>query len=140
MSDRSITFDVARTDAIARLARSVLAHRRLVVLLWVLLLPAGIYGAAHVSKRLSSGFSLPGQPGYETAQKITHLYGNGGETEPTVVLVTLPSGHTVARDGNWAARLTGPARPFRATGSSTTRPPATIASSRLVDIRPSRCC
>jgi RND superfamily putative drug exporter len=76
----------------------VLAHRRLVVLAWILLLPAGIYGASHVSNRLKVDFSLPGQPGYETAQKITHLYGNGGETDPTIVLVTLPHGQSVARD------------------------------------------
>jgi putative drug exporter of the RND superfamily len=98
MSDSSISAPVPPTGATARLARFVLAHRRVVVLLWVLLLPAGIYGATHVSKRLSIDFSLPGQPGYETAKKITHLYGNGGDTDPAVVLVTLPAGQTVAGD------------------------------------------
>jgi RND superfamily putative drug exporter len=87
-----------QTGAIVRLARLVLAHRRLVLLLWVLLLPAGVYGASHVSKRLSIDFSLPGQPGYETAKKITHLYGNGGDTDPAIVVVTLPAGQTVAGD------------------------------------------
>jgi uncharacterized membrane protein YphA (DoxX/SURF4 family) len=96
--------------AIARLARFVLAHRRLVVLVWVLLLPAGIYGASHVSNRLSTDFSLPGQPGYETAKKITHLYGNGGDTSPTVVLVTLPRGLTVARDDRQLGRAFDQAR------------------------------
>jgi len=88
--------------AIARLARFVLAHRRLVALLWLLLLPAGIYGASHISKRLSVDFSLPGQPGYEAAQRIVGLYGNGGDTDPAVLLVTLPVGNTVSSD---AARL-----------------------------------
>jgi hypothetical protein len=46
MPDNSITSHVADPSAIARLARFVLAHRRLMVLVWVLLLPAGIYGAA----------------------------------------------------------------------------------------------
>ena len=110
MTDSSITSPAADTGAIPQLARFVLAHRRLVMLLWVLLLPAGIYGAAHVSKRLSSGFSLPGQPGYETAQKIIHLYGNGGENDATVVLVTLPSGHTVARYGRQLGRAFDQAR------------------------------
>jgi putative drug exporter of the RND superfamily len=86
------------TGATARLARFVLAHRRLVLLVWVLLLPAGIYGASHVSKRLSIDFSLPGQPGYETAKKITHIYGNGGDTDPALLLVTLPSGQSVSGD------------------------------------------
>ncbi len=86
------------TGATVRLARLVLAHRRLILLLWVLLLPAGIYGASHVSKRLKLDFSLPGQPGYETAKKITHLYGNGGDTNPAVVLVSLPAGQVVTRE------------------------------------------
>jgi RND superfamily putative drug exporter len=84
--------------ATARLARLVLAHWRLVLVFWAILLPAGIYGASHVSKRLSIDFSLPGQPAYETAKRIAHLYGNGGDTDPAVVLVTVPTGQTVAGD------------------------------------------
>jgi putative drug exporter of the RND superfamily len=87
---------------------------------WVLLLPAGIYGASHVSNRLSTDFSLPGQPGYETAKKITHLYGNGGETSPTVVLVTLPPGRTVASE---ARRL----------GRGFDQAHATVPQDRIVD-------
>jgi RND superfamily putative drug exporter len=110
MSEGSITSQVADTGAIARLGRFVPAHRRLVLLVWVLVLPAGIYGASHVSKRLSTDFSLPGEPGYETAKKITHVYGNGGDTSPTVVLVTLPRGQTVARDGRQLGRAFDQAR------------------------------
>ena len=80
---------------VARLARLVLAHRRLVILAWALMLPVGILAAGQVSKRLSIDFSLPGQPGYEAAQKITRLYGNGGDTVPTVIVVTVPAGQTV---------------------------------------------
>lgn len=43
--------------------------------------------AGQVSQRLSSDFSLPGQPGYETAQKMRHSYGNGGQP-PSVLTVT----------------------------------------------------
>ena len=110
MPDSSITSHVTNTSATARLARFVLAHRRLVVLLWLLLLPAGIYGASHVSNRLKADFSLPGQPGYETAQKITHLYGNGGDTTPTVVVVTMPRGQTAARDARQLDRAFDQAR------------------------------
>jgi RND superfamily putative drug exporter len=110
MRDSAITSHVADTSAIARLARFVLAHRRLVLLVWVLLLPAGIYGASHVSKRLSTDFSLPGQPGYETAKKIAHLYGNGGDTAPSVLAVTLPPGQTVWRDARQLHRAFDQAR------------------------------
>jgi putative drug exporter of the RND superfamily len=110
MSEPSTLSPVPQHGATVRLARFVLAHRRLVVLVWLLLLPAGIYGASHVSSRLSLDFSLPGQPGYETAQKITHLYGNGGSTDPAIVLVTVPPGQTVSGDAPALARAVSHAR------------------------------
>ena len=51
---------------------------------------AGAVGASHVSKRLTFDFSLPGQPGYESAKRIDRLYGNGAENPPAVVVVTAP--------------------------------------------------
>ncbi len=81
--------------AIARLARWVLAHRRLVIVLWAIAFLAGGMGASNVSKRLSFNFALPGQPGYETAKQIGRVYGNGGESPPSVIVVTVPAGHTV---------------------------------------------
>jgi RND superfamily putative drug exporter len=110
LSTSSIASAAPHTGTTVRLARFVLAHRRIVLLLWVLLLPAGIYGASHVSNRLSVDFSLPGQPGYEAAKKITHLYGNGGDTDPAIVLVTLPAGRTVAGDNAALARAFDHAR------------------------------
>ncbi len=83
---------------ITRLARLVLAHRRLVMLVWFVIFLGGAIGAGNVSSRLKFDFSLPGQPGYVTAQQITRLYGNGGETPPSVVVVTVPAGQTVAAE------------------------------------------
>jgi RND superfamily putative drug exporter len=120
MSQDALPAPTPQTGAIVRLARFVLAHRRLVVLLWVMLLPVGIYGASQVSNRLKVNFSLPGQPGYQTAKKITHLYGNGGDVDPTIVLVTLPRGQSVARDGRQLGRAFDQAR-------------ATVPDDRLVD-------
>ena len=48
-----------------------------------------------VSNRLTIDFSLPGQPGTETAAKIKQLFGNGGDTSPYVVTVTMPAGQTI---------------------------------------------
>jgi RND superfamily putative drug exporter len=93
--DRRRTISDVPDGAVARLAQFVVAHWKLVLVCWALVLPAGVYAASHVSNRLSVDFSLPGQPGYETAKKITHLYGNGGDIDPTVVLITLPAGQTV---------------------------------------------
>lgn len=80
---------------IARLARFVLAHRRVVIAGWLVLLIAGAVGASHVSKRLQLDFSLPGQPGYETARRIVAVYGNGGIIPPAIAVITVPPGQTV---------------------------------------------
>jgi RND superfamily putative drug exporter len=82
-------------SSIARLTRFVLAHRRLVIVGWLTVLLAGAAGASHVSNRLALDFSLPGQPGYETAQKIVRAYGNGGIVPPAIAVVTVPPGQTV---------------------------------------------
>jgi RND superfamily putative drug exporter len=80
---------------IVRLARFVLAHRRLVMVGWLVVFLAGAVGASHVSKRLSLDFSLPGQPGYETARQIIHTYGNGGDEPPAIMVVSAPPGLTI---------------------------------------------
>jgi putative drug exporter of the RND superfamily len=81
---------------IARLTRFVLSHRRVVIAAWAVIFLAGAIGAGQVSKRLTFDFSLPGQPGYQTAQKLSHIYGNGGDTSPSLVVITAPAGHSIA--------------------------------------------
>jgi RND superfamily putative drug exporter len=110
---------------VARLAAFVLEHRRIVIVAWTLMLAAGIAGAGPVSKRLSGDFSLPGQPGYETAKTIGRIYGNGGDIPPTVVVVTVPAGQTVARDQAKIARAFDRAR-------------AAVPRSRIVDFTSTR--
>jgi RND superfamily putative drug exporter len=110
MSSRAGVQDEVPGGAVARLARLVLAHRRLVIVVWALMLPVGIFAAGQVSKRLSIDFSLPGQPGYEAAQKITQAYGNGGENPPTVIVATVPAGRTVRGDQAQIARAFDRAR------------------------------
>ncbi|HEX5266593.1 MAG TPA: MMPL family transporter [Acidimicrobiales bacterium] len=83
---------------IARLAAAVLRHRRAVMVVWLVVFIAGGAAAGKVSNRLKVEFSLPGQPGYETAHRIVGVYGNGGETTPDVAVVTVPAGQTVSRD------------------------------------------
>jgi RND superfamily putative drug exporter len=108
------------TGAIVRLARWVLAHRRLVIVLWVIAFLAGGMGASNVSKRLSFNFALPGQPGYETAKQISRVYGNGGESPPSLIVVTVPPGHTVQAE---QAQI----------GAAFARARATVPRVRIVD-------
>ncbi len=84
-----------------RWAEFVLRHRRLVMLFWLLVIIVGAGVSSTVSNRLTVDFSLPGQPGTEAAHKIKALLGNGGDTNPFVVTVTMPAGKTIT--GNEAA-------------------------------------
>jgi RND superfamily putative drug exporter len=84
--------------AIPRLGRAVLRHRRRVLVIWLILFIAGMAGAGSVSNRLKVDFSLPGQPGYETAKKVQQIYGSGLGQPPTIVVVTAPAGGSAKAD------------------------------------------
>ena len=73
----------------------MLRHRKLVMLGWLLITIAGMSVTGTVNNRLTVDFSLPGQPGTEAAAKIIKAYGNGGNTVPLLVTVTMPEGKTV---------------------------------------------
>ncbi len=78
-----------------RWAEFVLRHRKAVVAFWGIVLIAGIALAGKTTSRLTIDFSLPGQPGTVAANKIKQVFGNGGDTNPYLVAVTLPRGQTV---------------------------------------------
>src|SRR4051794_32809257 len=75
---------------VRRLGEWVLRHRKLVMLGWLLITIAGVAVTSTVNNRLTVDFSLPGQPGTETAAKIVEAYGNGGNTVPLLVTITMP--------------------------------------------------
>jgi putative drug exporter of the RND superfamily len=79
-----------------RLSSFVLTHRRKIFGFWFVVFVAGIFASGAVSKRLSYDFSLPGQSGYETEQKIIKAYGGANAQAAYVPVVTVPSGQTVA--------------------------------------------
>ncbi len=86
------------SGAIPRLGRAVLRHRRRVMLIWLVIFVAGLAGAGSVSNRLKVDFSLPGQPGYETAKKVQQIYGSGIGQPPTILVVTAPAGASARTD------------------------------------------
>src|SRR4051812_31914523 len=106
------TVDNSDNDAglLPRLASFVLRHRRAVIAVWMLLLVAGGIGAGQLSNRLKLDFSLPGQPGYETAAKILHSYGNGAQSPPSIVTVTVPTGESARADSDTIAQAFDRAR------------------------------
>ena len=80
----------------ASLTRWVLAHKKTVVISWILLTIAGIMAAGPASRALNQKFSVPNKEGWETNQAIAAKYnGTGGDTSPLLPVVTLPSGESV---------------------------------------------
>jgi RND superfamily putative drug exporter len=84
---------------VARVAAWSIAHRRLVVLIWVLLTAAGAVAAGQSGSRLSFTFDLPGQPAFETNSAIVRTFGSGGVFPPLLVVVRLPEGTRVDSPG-----------------------------------------
>src|SRR5258707_7558258 len=92
----------------ARLARRILHHRRLVFAFWAVVFVGGVAGSGAVSSRLTFDFSLPGQPGYETARQIVRTFGNGGDVGPPLAVVTPPPGHAGGPHGPHRVSRPGP--------------------------------
>src|SRR5437764_8598124 len=79
-----------------RIAEFVLRHRRLVALGWLVIVIAGVALVQKTNDRLVIDFSLPGQPGTETANQIDKEFHAGGKTAPYVITVTMPAGQTIS--------------------------------------------
>jgi RND superfamily putative drug exporter len=79
----------------ASLTRFSLAHKRLVVLAWLLVAVVGIASASKATKAFSDQYSVPGREGYEANTAIARTFGNGGDTPPLVPVITLRAGTSV---------------------------------------------
>ncbi len=92
---------------LGRLARSLLRHRKVVGLFWLTVAVVGIALVGPIAGRLTSTTAFPGLPSYEAGLAITRTYDNGGNTSPTVVVVTLPADERAASArGNAALQTT----------------------------------
>src|SRR4051795_8299785 len=79
-----------------RIAEFVLRHRRLVGLTWVVIVVVGVMLVSKTNDRLVIDFSLPGQPGTQTANQIDQEFHAGGKTARYLLTLTLPKGPSVA--------------------------------------------
>jgi RND superfamily putative drug exporter len=78
---------------VSSLTRWVLAHKRTVVLTWIVLTIAGVAAAGPATDALDPEFSVPNKEGWETNVEIAkHYRGTGGDTAPLIPVVTLPKG------------------------------------------------
>ncbi|CAB4901777.1 unannotated protein [freshwater metagenome] len=80
-----------------RMTRFVMARRRLVALVWVVLALAGAWAASGISDALSQSFDAPGRPAFEANERIVRAYGSGGTISP-IVLVARPEEGRDVRD------------------------------------------
>ena len=87
-----------------RIARLVLKHRLVVAVTWLVLLVAGGAAAGPASGRLSFDFSLPGQPGYQTEQKLIAAFGTS-TADTLVPVLTMPAGSTVQQHAAEVAKV-----------------------------------
>jgi RND superfamily putative drug exporter len=78
-----------------RIAEFVLRHRRWVLIAWLVLFIAGVAVTQKTTNRLVIDFSLPGQPGTQTANQIDSEFHAGGKTAPYILTLTVPKGQTV---------------------------------------------
>jgi len=70
-----------------------LAHKRTVVLTWIVLTIAGVMASGPATDALDPEFSVPNKEGWETNVDIErHYRGTGGNTSPLVPVVKLPAG------------------------------------------------
>jgi len=79
---------------VQRFAEFVLRHRRMVAVVWLVLLVGGGAAAGRLSDRLTFDFSLPGQPGYEAERRLVDTFGVSS-ADTAVAVLTVPTGQTV---------------------------------------------
>ena len=77
----------------------VLAHKRLVVCIWVGVTLVAFAAIGPANKALSPEFTVPGREGFETNRALAATYGNGGDVAPIVPVIQLPPGKTVDSPG-----------------------------------------
>jgi RND superfamily putative drug exporter len=90
---------------VARLSDWVLRHRLLIAAFWVLIAVAGAVSSPTTIDRLGYEFALPGQPAYETNQRILAEFGNGDGEDP--LLLTAEGDDAAAAVTRAAAQVTG---------------------------------
>ena len=73
--------------------RGILAHRRLVVGLWLVVTVVGVLTASRAVSAMDQKFTVPGREGWEANQSIVQRFdGTGGDASPLIPVVTLPAG------------------------------------------------
>jgi RND superfamily putative drug exporter len=89
---------MTESNAMARLTRWVLGHKKLVVTLWIALAVAGVAAMGPADRSFEQHFNVPGEA-FAANSRIAATYGSGGDVAPLVPVVSLPDGKTVDSPG-----------------------------------------
>ncbi len=118
----------------APVTRWALAHKRTVVVFWLVLTLIGMASAGSATKSLTQKFSVPGKEGWVTNQQIARDFnGTGGNGAPLLSVVTLPAGASAASPAAQTglraveARLERALPGSRLAGYASTRSPAFLS-------------
>jgi len=85
------------SGTLTRLTHFVLAHKRIVAGVWIVLTLVGMASASSATKALKQKFSVPGKEGFVTNEQIKReFHGTGGNAAPLLAVVTLPPSRPVA--------------------------------------------
>jgi uncharacterized membrane protein YdfJ with MMPL/SSD domain len=110
----------AGQGVLARLARVIMRHRRIVAGGWIVLTVFGAFSAQQVSSRWLEQFSIPGFSAYEANQRALRAFGTGAQA-PNIAVVRVEG--DVTRSAAARETLARVADEFpRRRGSSSTRP------------------
>ena len=71
-----------------RLAHLVIAHRRLVLGAWIVVIAFGAFSTTRLANRWLEEFSVPGYSAYEANQRVLETFGNGAQAPNVVVFHT----------------------------------------------------
>ncbi len=67
------------------LGHTILHHRKLVVVVWIVMTAVGGFAAPHAADRLLTTFSIPSSESYQHNQRIVETFGNGSQNPLVLV-------------------------------------------------------
>ena len=105
MPDSQISDPRAHAGAIGELARWCSAHRRLVLLAWLLLLPSGHLRREPRLQAAVGRLLAARSAGLRDRQEDRRKYGNGGDNDPAIAVVTVPPARRSPATGADRARV-----------------------------------
>jgi RND superfamily putative drug exporter len=94
------------------ITKNALRHRRLVVLVWIVLAAAGVATLSSTTGKMTHTFATPGTPGYTANDRMMRRFGIDGHEQPTIAVLHLPPGQSMrTAAGRVAAARTFAAAP-----------------------------